>query len=201
MPSASRTSESVRSVPSSRLTANQSQPPPPTEMKSPHWWSNQAWPVDLQRRAVEGQRARRRHRRARVVVRTAGRRRSRSSRRGRAGPAPSSPASARSRPEPVRDAGGGRLVGRQRGGQVVGPVASRPSSRPVVPQSPGATGRGPRARGRSRPARRSTPRGERSTCGPTSSRWAYMECDRRSRRSPRGARPTTSGRRRARRGR
>ena len=30
------------SVPSSRLTANQSHPPPPTLMKSPHWWSNQA---------------------------------------------------------------------------------------------------------------------------------------------------------------
>ena len=40
----SRTSEIVRSVPSSRLTANQSQPPPPTAMKSPHWWSNQAVP-------------------------------------------------------------------------------------------------------------------------------------------------------------
>ena len=31
-------------MPSSRFTANQSQPPPPTEMKSPHWWSNQAEP-------------------------------------------------------------------------------------------------------------------------------------------------------------
>ena len=44
VPSAARTSDSVRSVPSSRLTANQSQPPAPTEMKSPHWWSNQASP-------------------------------------------------------------------------------------------------------------------------------------------------------------
>ena len=33
------------SVPSARFTANQSQPPPPTEMKSPHWWSNQAVPL------------------------------------------------------------------------------------------------------------------------------------------------------------
>ncbi len=32
------------SVPSSRSMANQSQPPPPTAMKSPHWWSNQAIP-------------------------------------------------------------------------------------------------------------------------------------------------------------
>jgi hypothetical protein len=27
------------------LTANQSQPPPPIVMKSPHWWSNHASPV------------------------------------------------------------------------------------------------------------------------------------------------------------
>ena len=51
LPSAARTSDRVRSVPSARLTANQSQPPPPTAMKSPHWWSNQAVAVDLQRPA------------------------------------------------------------------------------------------------------------------------------------------------------
>ena len=67
---ASRTTESVMSVPSSRLIANQSQPPP-TEMKSPHWWSNQAMPVDVEALAVERQLAGRREPRPRVVVRRA----------------------------------------------------------------------------------------------------------------------------------
>ena len=61
----------MRSVPSSRLTANQSQPPPPTAMKSPHWWSNQAVagrPTTVRRRSSASRGV---HRRPRVVVRAA----------------------------------------------------------------------------------------------------------------------------------
>ena len=60
------------SVPSSRFTANQSQPPPPTAMKSPHWWSNQASPLTASVSPSERERARRGHARPRVVVRAAG---------------------------------------------------------------------------------------------------------------------------------
>ena len=61
------------SVPSSRFIANQSQPPPPTAMKSPHWWSNQAVPVTGSGRPPSVSVPARRHGRPRVVIRTAGR--------------------------------------------------------------------------------------------------------------------------------
>ena len=153
------------SVPSARLTANQSQPPPPTEMKSPHWWSNQAWPSPCSVAPVEGQRARRRHRGPRVVVRTAGRRRSRSSRRVSCRAGAFVAWSARSRPSPS----GMPAVAASSGASAAARWSvppRRPSSRPVVRPSRAATGRGRRATGRSRPARRR----RRAASGPPAAR-------------------------------